>query len=326
MSKSFHPDFPRRRCSSSLAAWLSFLGGLGLLIHPVRRAAGWGLIALLIAVYPAIFTWPFIPGALISRLGFCGRVCPFKLFSWHGYGSWQSSRPPGQTHLNCCTKLLQAVEYQYGYSSRPALAEGSSSKVFGRGMIGKGMKAMTLVLFPCQTFPCPFFSLVSGYQILHFAAVRVKLDASALSPPAGLEFFAGWADVGSWFLLLFPTRPLRRKRISFDLASKPTVLWSTSRMIMTPLVLGLACPLAACRYRSRKIRPKNARGLLASQGPPVRIREAASRPQATSETSSAGELRWNRRCWRNTPGINGSPGIAPKLSRFRAARPRFRIY
>ena len=28
-------------------------GGLGLLIRPVRRAAGWGLIALLIAVFPA---------------------------------------------------------------------------------------------------------------------------------------------------------------------------------------------------------------------------------------------------------------------------------
>ena len=28
-------------------------GGLGLLICPVRRAAGWGLIALLIAIFPA---------------------------------------------------------------------------------------------------------------------------------------------------------------------------------------------------------------------------------------------------------------------------------
>jgi len=28
-------------------------GGLGLLLPPVRRAAGWGLIALLIAVFPA---------------------------------------------------------------------------------------------------------------------------------------------------------------------------------------------------------------------------------------------------------------------------------
>jgi hypothetical protein len=66
----------------------------------------------------------------------------------------------------------------------------------GRGMIGKGMTDMTLVLFPCQTFPCPFFSLVSGrYQILHFVAVRVKLDASALSHnpnPSRLRKGAAW--------------------------------------------------------------------------------------------------------------------------------------
>jgi serine protease Do len=78
------------------------------------------------------------------------------------------------------SKLLQAAEYQHGYSSRPALAEGPSSKVIDRGMMGKGMTDMTLVLFPCQTFLC-LFSLVSGRsQILHFVAVRVKLDASAL--------------------------------------------------------------------------------------------------------------------------------------------------
>ena len=40
---------------------------------------------------------------------------------------------------------------------------------------------MTLVLFPCQTFRCPFFSLLSGRsQTLHFVAVWVKLAASAV--------------------------------------------------------------------------------------------------------------------------------------------------
>ena len=34
-------------------ALLGLLGGLGLLIPKVRKAAAWGLIALLIAVYPA---------------------------------------------------------------------------------------------------------------------------------------------------------------------------------------------------------------------------------------------------------------------------------
>jgi hypothetical protein len=55
------------------------------------------------------------------------------------------------------SKLLQAVKYQHGYSSRPRWRRGPSSKVIGRGMIGKGMTDMTLVLFPCQTFRCPFF-------------------------------------------------------------------------------------------------------------------------------------------------------------------------
>jgi hypothetical protein len=79
------------------------------------------------------------------------------------------------------SELLQDVEYQH--AMRVArVGGGSSSKVMGRGMIGKGMTDMTLVLFPRQTFPCPFFSLVSGRsQILHFVAVRVKLDASTLT-------------------------------------------------------------------------------------------------------------------------------------------------
>ena len=117
---------------------------------------------------------------LLFKSAFCSRRANFC--NWGRCHSFLC--PAGQTHLNCCPKLLQVVEYHHGYTSRPALAEGLSSKVIGRGMIGKGMTDMTLVLFPCQTFPCPFFSLVSGRsQILHFAVVRVKLDASALFMP-----------------------------------------------------------------------------------------------------------------------------------------------
>jgi hypothetical protein len=91
------------------------------------------------------------------------------LSSWNGKASADAS------------KLLRAVEYQYGYSNRRALAQIPSSKVMGRGMIGNGMKDRTLVLFLCQTFPCPFFLLVSDRsQILHFVAVRFKLNTSAL--------------------------------------------------------------------------------------------------------------------------------------------------
>jgi hypothetical protein len=97
------------------------------------------------------------------------------------------------------SKLLQAAEYQHGYSSRPALAEGPSSKVIDRGMMGKGMTDMTLVLFPCQTFLC-LFSLVSGRsQILHFVAVRVKLDASALTN-FPFDSIRHWRIVAQWNL------------------------------------------------------------------------------------------------------------------------------
>ena len=36
-----------------LSGFFEILGGIGLLWKPLRRRAGWGLIALLIAVYPA---------------------------------------------------------------------------------------------------------------------------------------------------------------------------------------------------------------------------------------------------------------------------------
>jgi len=90
---------------------------------------------------------------LLFKSAFCSRRANFC--NWGRCHSFLC--PAGQTHLNCCPKLLQVVEYQHGYTSRPALAEGLSSKVIGRGMIGKGMTDMTLVLFPCQTFPYPFF-------------------------------------------------------------------------------------------------------------------------------------------------------------------------
>ena len=36
-----------------LSGFFEILGGLGLLVPPTRRAAAWGLVALLIAVFPA---------------------------------------------------------------------------------------------------------------------------------------------------------------------------------------------------------------------------------------------------------------------------------
>jgi uncharacterized membrane protein len=47
------PGFPSPHALVIISAIAEVAGGLGLLIRPLRRAAGWGLIALLIAVFPA---------------------------------------------------------------------------------------------------------------------------------------------------------------------------------------------------------------------------------------------------------------------------------
>ncbi len=47
------PGFPNPRLLVEISGACEIAGGIGLLIRPLRPAAGWGLIALLIAVFPA---------------------------------------------------------------------------------------------------------------------------------------------------------------------------------------------------------------------------------------------------------------------------------
>jgi uncharacterized membrane protein len=47
------PYFPAPQLLVAVSGVAEIAGGIGLLIHPLRRSAGWGLIALLIAVFPA---------------------------------------------------------------------------------------------------------------------------------------------------------------------------------------------------------------------------------------------------------------------------------
>ena len=47
------PGFPSPKILVIISGLAELAGGLGLLIRPVRRMAGWGLIVLLIAVFPA---------------------------------------------------------------------------------------------------------------------------------------------------------------------------------------------------------------------------------------------------------------------------------
>jgi uncharacterized membrane protein len=47
------PYFPAPQLLVAVSGVAEIAGGIGLLIRPLRRAAGWGLVALLIAVFPA---------------------------------------------------------------------------------------------------------------------------------------------------------------------------------------------------------------------------------------------------------------------------------
>ena len=47
------PGFPSPTALVAISGFFEVVGGLGLLYRPLRRTAGWGLIALLIAVFPA---------------------------------------------------------------------------------------------------------------------------------------------------------------------------------------------------------------------------------------------------------------------------------
>ena len=47
------PYFPAPQLLVAVSGAAEIAGGVGLLIRPLRRAAGWGLIALLTAVFPA---------------------------------------------------------------------------------------------------------------------------------------------------------------------------------------------------------------------------------------------------------------------------------
>ena len=47
------PYIPWHREMVLISGFFEILGGLGLLFLPTRRLAGWGLVALLIAVFPA---------------------------------------------------------------------------------------------------------------------------------------------------------------------------------------------------------------------------------------------------------------------------------
>ena len=80
--KIMPPYIPWHLAMVQISGVCEILGGLGLLIPPVRRAAAWGLVALLIAVFPAnvyMVTNPVAAGAgSLSPLMLWGRL-PLQL-------------------------------------------------------------------------------------------------------------------------------------------------------------------------------------------------------------------------------------------------------
>ena len=60
--KIMPPGFPAPKFLIFVSGLAEVAGGFGLLIHPLRRAAGWGLIALLVAVFPVNIYMALYPG------------------------------------------------------------------------------------------------------------------------------------------------------------------------------------------------------------------------------------------------------------------------
>jgi uncharacterized membrane protein len=86
------PYLPAPLALVTISGIFEILGGLGVMLPATRRAAGWGLIALLLAVYPANIHMALHPeqfeemsrGALLARL-----PLQFVFIAW----VWWATRP-----------------------------------------------------------------------------------------------------------------------------------------------------------------------------------------------------------------------------------------
>ena len=75
------PVFPAPHALVAISGMCEIVGGLGLLIPPLRATARWGLIALLIAVFPANLYMALAPERTpmsTLRVGCYGSGCRYK--------------------------------------------------------------------------------------------------------------------------------------------------------------------------------------------------------------------------------------------------------
>ena len=79
------PAFPLHAEAVYISGFFEILGGVGVLIPRFRKIAGWGLVALLVAVYPANIYMAITPEAFpnipLSLLYF-RLVLQFVFFYW----------------------------------------------------------------------------------------------------------------------------------------------------------------------------------------------------------------------------------------------------
>ena len=92
------PPFPKKE-SVAISGVAEIVGGLAVLHPATRRAGRWGLIALLLAVFPAN-VWMAVspekvPGRRTrSRAGRSGRGCRFSRWRCSGSGARPATEPP----------------------------------------------------------------------------------------------------------------------------------------------------------------------------------------------------------------------------------------
>jgi len=79
------PAFPLHLEAVYISGFFEVLGGVGVLIPRLRKIAGWGLVALLVAVYPANIYMAITPGAFPEAsvaLLYVRLVFQFLFFYW----------------------------------------------------------------------------------------------------------------------------------------------------------------------------------------------------------------------------------------------------
>ena len=92
------PIFPLHLEAVYLSGLFEILGGVGVLIARTRSIAGWGLLALLIAVYPANIYMSLTPEAFpdISLFALYFRLALQFLFFYWAYSITRPIYNPGR--------------------------------------------------------------------------------------------------------------------------------------------------------------------------------------------------------------------------------------